>query len=153
MSVARLVCTAFHGPPPSPAFVAGHRNDILSDNRAENLYWRPPSQHVGEGNPVAKLREQDVVEMRRRSRAGETYTALAARYGVAISTVYAAVVGRTWKHVPDASPQRPDYRGARPASLLAIRGRGRAPAGRVIPFGPPPTPPRTRGRPAAAMPA
>jgi hypothetical protein len=103
-SVARLLCTAFHGSPPSPCFIAGHRNDTKTDNRAENLCWEYPGQRVGEGNPNARLRDEDVVEMRRMSRAGATYAEVAARFDVAISTAFAAVIGRRWKHVPDAPP-------------------------------------------------
>ena len=37
--VHRLVCEAFHGPPPDPKSMACHKNDIGTDNRAENLEW------------------------------------------------------------------------------------------------------------------
>ena len=35
----RLVCEAFHGPPPEGKPLALHRNDMPGDNRPENLYW------------------------------------------------------------------------------------------------------------------
>lgn len=103
-SVARLICSAFHGFPPSSNLIAGHHNGLNTDNRAENLFWTRPGVYQGERNPAAKLREVDVAEMRRLSSGGVSYTALAARYGVAISTAFAAVIGRTWKHVPDDPP-------------------------------------------------
>lgn len=37
--VHRLVCEAFHGPPPDPKSQACHKNDVGTDNRAENLEW------------------------------------------------------------------------------------------------------------------
>lgn len=38
-AVHRLVCHAFHGPPPSPLHEAAHNNGNQLDNRASNLRW------------------------------------------------------------------------------------------------------------------
>lgn len=37
--VHTLVCTAFHGPKPSPSHTVDHRNFVHTDNRASNLRW------------------------------------------------------------------------------------------------------------------
>lgn len=37
--VHRLVCRAFHGPPPTPKHDAHHHNHDRRDNRAANLAW------------------------------------------------------------------------------------------------------------------
>lgn len=41
----RLVCEAFHGPPPAN-FDAHHINEVKSDNRPENLEWRSRSENM-----------------------------------------------------------------------------------------------------------
>lgn len=35
----RIICEAFHGPPPSPGHQVNHKNRIKQDNRASNLEW------------------------------------------------------------------------------------------------------------------
>lgn len=45
-SVHRLVCTAFHGPPPTPRSVVMHLNDIRWDNRASNLKWASHADNI-----------------------------------------------------------------------------------------------------------
>lgn len=40
-----LVCTAFHGPAPSPKHQADHINNDRGDNRASNLRWVTPSEN------------------------------------------------------------------------------------------------------------
>ena len=37
--VNRIVCAAFHGPPPSPKHEASHLDDDPANNRADNLAW------------------------------------------------------------------------------------------------------------------
>lgn len=37
--VHRLVCTAFHGPPPSPHHLAAHNDGSRVNNRPDNLRW------------------------------------------------------------------------------------------------------------------
>lgn len=58
------------------------------------------SRNVGSDNPMARLNEQTVADMRRRHYIeGEDMTALAEEYGVHQSTAYLAITGQTWKHV------------------------------------------------------
>ena len=41
----RLLCGAFHGPPPTPEHEVDHRNRNRSDNRAENLRWATKAEN------------------------------------------------------------------------------------------------------------
>lgn len=110
----RLVCAAFQGPPRSPDLVVNHLNGIKLDCRAGNLAWCTRAENNahaaklgllpdrrGSRNSQAKLTEREVVEMRRRSRSGTSYSQLAKDYAVSVPTAYEAVIGRTWKHVRD----------------------------------------------------
>lgn len=44
--VHRLVCEAFHGPPPSPTSEANHKDLNKHNNRADNLEWNTGSENV-----------------------------------------------------------------------------------------------------------
>ena len=106
-NIHQLVCAAFHGPRPDGCY-ACHRNDVKTDNRAENLYWGTPQQNaddaVGNGRIVrgeavnnAKLTWSEVEEMRELYAEGNiSYRELAERYGVTKRTALLAVTGATW---------------------------------------------------------
>lgn len=114
----RLVCRAFNGPPPSPAHVVNHLSGQKLDCRAANLAWCTRAENcahaaglgllkgrlAGSKNPNARLTESIVVEMRRRSSGGVSYSQMARENGVSVSTVYRAVVGRSWRLVRDDVP-------------------------------------------------
>jgi hypothetical protein len=55
---------------------------------------------VGSAHGRAKLDEAMVAEARRLKREGWTYPKLVERYGVGKVTLFYAVSGRTWRHVP-----------------------------------------------------
>ncbi len=108
----RLVCAAFHGPSPSPAHVVNHLNGRKSDCAARNLAWCTRCGNYarasklgllkgpfGTKNANARLTDEVVIAMRRRSRAGESYTQLAGAFGVSVSAAFRAVIGRTWRHL------------------------------------------------------
>jgi hypothetical protein len=110
----RLVCRAFNGPPPTPEHVVNHLNGHKLDCRPQNLNWCTRAENCahasklglygrlpGSRNPNARLTEALVVEMRRRSREGVSYTRLARDSGVSVSAAYRAIVGRSWRHVRD----------------------------------------------------
>lgn len=62
----------------------------------------------GEGNKIAVLTEAMVIEARRRVRAGESQTAVAADLGVQRPTLSYALSGKTWGHLNDiAQPIAP----------------------------------------------
>ena len=54
---------------------------------------------MGSEHHAAKLAEEDVREMRRNHRPGDSRRALAAKYGVSSSAIDAVLDGRKWRHV------------------------------------------------------
>ena len=54
---------------------------------------------IGEGNPRAKLTAEKVRELRDRRAQGATYRQLAAEFGISDVSAWAAVNGKTWRHV------------------------------------------------------
>ena len=45
-TVHRLVCEAFHGPPPEGKPLACHKDGDTLNNRADNLYWGSPEDNM-----------------------------------------------------------------------------------------------------------
>jgi hypothetical protein len=114
LSVARLVCRAFHGPQPLGC-VPFHYPDPSKDNcRADNLRWAPRgtkdlgkrqwSQHrfpSGEQHPFAVLTDSQVAEIRSLRADGWTLRELADEFETSHSTIHSMVTGKTRKHVLD----------------------------------------------------
>lgn len=91
--IHRLVCTAFHGNPPSPAHEVGHRNGCCSDNRAANLRWVTAKENrqdeidrnvrpAGEGHPRSAITDQDVADIRRLGAGGVSHRVIGVLFGV-----------------------------------------------------------------------
>jgi hypothetical protein len=74
--------------PKSPA--TGHAN---------GTYTHPECTVRGEQVNTAKLRSDQVIEIRAALRRGEKQNAIARRYGVGTFAIWAIAGGRTWKHV------------------------------------------------------
>ncbi len=109
--VHRLVCEAFHGPPPTELHQAAHGPVGNTDNSAENLRWataqencadkvRDGTQPFGISTHLAKLSEGDVAEIRHThsGRYGDS-AKLSRKFGISRSQVVAIVKGRSWKHL------------------------------------------------------
>ena len=123
-----LVCAAFHGPRPSPDHEVRHFPDgDRMNNSSGNLCWGTRLENAsdrlvqgtdakGERNSLAKLTEEDVLEIRRRADKSETLASIAASYGLSKETVGRAVRGDTWTHLPGAL-------GARQFSLGSLGNR------------------------------
>lgn len=105
-----VVCTAFHGPRPTPDYEVAHGNGDKSDNRAENLRWathlenegdkaRTGTLLLGERRWNAKLTAEAVQEIRRRVADGEVLRRIAAEYGVTAGAILNLVKRKTWRHV------------------------------------------------------
>lgn len=120
--VHRLVCSAFHGPPPSNKHQAAHNDGDRSNNRCDNLRWATPSQNemdkrdhgtVREGakhhsamNPecvargsrvgTSKLTEEQIICIRADAR---PRAAVAAHYGLNETYVSDIRSHRVWRHV------------------------------------------------------
>lgn len=105
--VHALVLEAFRGPRPE-GMQARHLDGNRFNNRADNLAWGTPSENNrdkerhgtggrGERNPMARLTQDRVKEMRRlHSAGGLTFKALASRFGVSAMTAWRAVQHHSW---------------------------------------------------------
>ena len=108
--VHRLVCEAWHGPPPSSACHASHRNNVRHDNRAANLRWLTPRDNnlernkhgtmpAGPRNGKTKLTAEAVLTIRA-SRGVVSSTILSQQFGVAPETIRGVWGRRSWRHIP-----------------------------------------------------
>lgn len=110
--VHRVLCAAFHGPPPTPKHEAAHNNGKRSDNRPENVRWATRVENCadikihGTENPPrgemqggSVLTEEQVKAALRRTLAGESHRSVAESFGVARTTISAISGNKTWKHV------------------------------------------------------
>jgi hypothetical protein len=107
--VSRLVCEAFHGPPPSPYHQAAHscgKGHIGCVNR-RHLSWKTRKENYadsirhgtavyGERHGQAKLTVQDVIAIRASK---ETQRVIAEKFGIFQTTVSEIVRRKIWKEV------------------------------------------------------
>jgi len=111
--IHRLVLLAFCGDPHIPNADACHNDGDKANNRLTNLRWgtrsencadraRHGTQQFGTKTRTAKLNEDQVLSMRRAVRGGKSTYSLAKELKLSTHTVWCAVVGKTWKHVPEA---------------------------------------------------
>ncbi|BDG09210.1 HNH endonuclease [Anaeromyxobacter paludicola] len=100
LSLARIICTAFHGPPPSEASRVRHLDGDLDNNRAENLQWGTQQEAwadehglrlaPGERRRAHRLSKDDRAHLRWAVTMGLCSQRQAARtLGIALSTVQA----------------------------------------------------------------
>ena len=138
-----MVCEAFHGPRP-PGMQAAHLDGKSSNPRRDNLAWATPEENaahkrlhgtarLGERHPGAKLTDADVVQLRRRWRAGESWRALGKAFGVSSSGARDAGIGVTFANVPNPCPKsgEPGHRPSGAARVLATTHEQRAAAGKA----------------------
>ena len=110
--VHRLVCEAFHGPPPQPEFTVDHIDADRFNNDPSNLEWVTRRENIsrqnqdgrgiekrGEENPSAKLTRQDVLKIRRLREAGATQNDLAVRFNVTSSTIWGVCARKSWSWI------------------------------------------------------
>ena len=105
----RLVCEAFHGPPPDAERIeVAHNDGSRANNHYSNLRWASRWENnfdrykhgtcvSGEGNPRNKLTWEQVCEIR------DNYTgmrgervALARKYGVSMGCIAGILSGKNW---------------------------------------------------------
>ena len=112
----RLVLQSAVGPPPESDAQTAHSCDLPSCVNPRHLRWASLAENMqdmvdrdrsakGRRNPNAKLTEAKVLEMRKARADGDSYPAIASRYGVTKSTARSAVTGHTWAFVPEGSDQ------------------------------------------------
>jgi hypothetical protein len=105
-SVHRTVCTAFHGPP-APGMDAAHGDGVKTNNRADNLRWATRAQNMadkvrhgtqlrGEQHAMAKLRADQVREIRTALADGVGQHELGRRYDVSASSINLIANGTNW---------------------------------------------------------
>jgi len=111
--IHRLMLLAFVGPCPA-GMVCRHIDGDPVNNSLANLRWGTHQENAddciqhgrrprGSGHPNARLSAADVMDIRTRI-PHTSSTALAAEYGVARSTIKDVASGRSWAHLPGASP-------------------------------------------------
>ncbi len=110
VGVHRLVCAAFNGPPNILHCEAAHLDGDRGNARADNLKWVSKGENhyhrrlhgtsAGERHPRAKLTRPQALEVRRRSRCGESASYLAREFSISSTTVSDIRDGRRWKHLP-----------------------------------------------------
>ena len=108
-AASRLVYLHFNGVIP-PGLTINHKDGTPHNNHPSNLEAVTYAEnnrhsrvvlghtcsHWGEANPMAKLTNAKVEEIRRRRRSGEKLVAIAVSLRVGVSTVHNVISGRTW---------------------------------------------------------
>src|SRR5688500_14205993 len=109
VKIHTMVLTAFRGPRP-PGMQARHLDDDKRNNLLSNLQWGTHSENVsdamlhgrirsGERHWRAKLKSQDVKEIRRALAGHEKHASLALRFGVTRSNISLIASRRAWRDV------------------------------------------------------
>jgi hypothetical protein len=111
--VHRLVLEAFVGPCPD-GMEGCHFDGNFRNNRVGNLRWDTRKGNMadarrhgtiripglrGEGHPLSRFTEEDVLDMRRRFAAGESQGQIAKLYATGQPVVQAIVRRKTWTHI------------------------------------------------------
>lgn len=113
--IHRLVAITFI-PNPHNLPEINHKNGIKTDNRVCNLEWVSHYENIkhaertgligirpkGEEVKISKLKEVQVLEIRRKYNAGVPCAVLKMEYGVCSGTVHMIVKNKTWKHLKAA---------------------------------------------------
>jgi hypothetical protein len=88
-----------------------HLDGNKSNNAASNLEYCTPSENTrhafrtglnlskGEVNPSAKLKANDIKSIVARASNGETLRSIAASYGLVVSSIWAIVNNKAWRHI------------------------------------------------------
>lgn len=108
--IHRLICEAFHGPPPTPKHHAAHNDGTRTNNDPSNLRWATPSENSVDtfrhgtarcgGLPGGcKLTPSDVQEIRGLIASGGSNRRIAKRFGVAHATISAIRLGESWRRL------------------------------------------------------
>lgn len=109
--VHRLVCAAFHGPPPDPTLQAAHNDGDASNNDPGNLRWATSAENQadkemhgqvvrGERVGTAVLLARDVVMIRSKREAGASLRQLANEFGCSETTISRISRRTSWAHLP-----------------------------------------------------
>jgi hypothetical protein len=97
--VSRLICAAFHGPPPYPDSECRHLNGRKTDNRPANLRWGSTKQNFADRakHGTCKLNKRKVREIRKLLIEGIPYAKIAHVYRVSYDTIRLIAECLLWK--------------------------------------------------------
>lgn len=146
----REICAIIHGAPPTAKHLAAHScgKGHLGCVNPKHLRWATPAENVadriihgtklvGEQVYCAKLKQEQVLEIRRLARLGVSCSALASSFGMSFAATRSVIRGRTWKHLPVwgqgySATGQPEQYGRCGASCGAAGWGGVGTGGRVI---------------------
>lgn len=105
--VHRLVCAAYHGPPPTPEHEVAHIDGVRVNCHASNLRWSTHRENEADKivhgtkpeRTHSKLTEEAVREIRSAPRYRGLISDLARKYGVVHQTISDVRRGKLWKSV------------------------------------------------------
>lgn len=103
--VHRLVCEAFHGPPPTIFHQTAHKDGDRTNNCSTNLRWALPVENsaddvangvrpMGETHPLARITEADAELIR--SEATALIARFAEQFGISRGQIRAIMAGKAW---------------------------------------------------------
>jgi hypothetical protein len=107
MYVHRMVCQAFHGSSPDPLYQCCHGDGDSHNNNKDNLRWDTRSANEndrilhgthnrGQRHGLSKLKDEQVIEIKRRLVNGQSARSLAKEYEVSQTTIGDIKKGRRW---------------------------------------------------------
>ena len=105
-----IICTAFHGPKPTPLHQCAHWNGDPHDNRPGNLRWATPKENkadqarhgthpIGAQHYKARLSEGDVRAIRAMRSSGMILKDIALHFGVSLNHIHRIANNQSWKHL------------------------------------------------------
>lgn len=84
---------------PKHLFAGTHRENMIDAINKGRLFKLPPAHFVGSLNPMSKLNEQDILDIRKRLANGEFQKKVAVDYGVSQSLISLISMGKLWGHL------------------------------------------------------
>jgi hypothetical protein len=106
--VSRVVCEQSNGPPPTPKHQAAHSNLCVSRRciNKHHLRWATQSENFaddrrGDDNPLAKLTEEQVLEVRRMA-GTTTQSKIAGKFGVSVRQIRHIISGARWQWLDES---------------------------------------------------
>ena len=113
-TIHKLVCTAFHGPPPSDQHEVAHNDGDRSNPRANNLRWATRQENMadtfrhgthvrGLRHPLARLSDDQVREILEVKRAPGIQSRIAEKFGVSVSLISLIRLGQHRAYVKESS--------------------------------------------------